>query len=83
MSAITESLAIGNELLNVRYRGASAEALKARCDAWFEAHKEWHVRDEFAGSRMLVSQLDLFSAASDRVRNVRLNCEYILNNKAA
>lgn len=72
--AISSSLKIAEDLIAVRYRGADASALLARCDAWCKVDHASEVRDTFKGSRMLPSQLDLIDKARDRVEAVRLNC---------
>jgi hypothetical protein len=83
MCFAVEGLLIARELIPVRYSGANAADLLSRCDAWFVSQSESTVRDQFKGSRMLVSQLDLFDKAFDRVRAVRMNCVEILAKSRA
>lgn len=80
---IAISLTIATDLIAVRYHGADASALLARCDSWLanESTERQAIRD----SRFNVSRkLDMLDKAVDRVRAVRLNCvELVAQRRAA
>lgn len=70
---IADSLTIATDLIAVRYHGADASALLARCNTWLVnvPTEQQAIRD----SRFNVSRkLDMLDKAIDRVRAVRLNC---------
>ncbi|MED5549032.1 MAG: hypothetical protein VX529_06690 [Pseudomonadota bacterium] len=74
-NSLAESHEIARAYIDVKYRGADAESLATRCRDWLadcEA-REWRVREEFAGNRMLPSQLDLLDRARERVCAVHSN----------
>lgn len=80
MSAVTESLDFAVEMIAVKYKGKSAKELYKKCELWLEKYNDSYIRDEYRGSRMIESQLDLFSKALDRVVNIQINCKNIIVN---
>lgn len=79
-SPLHRSWKLADQLREVKYRGGDPRALLADCEEWLGGYEaaDSALRERFAGSRMLVSQLDLLSVARDRVQAIASNCRSML-----
>ena len=66
----TEKFEITAQLLAVRSNAAAASDLRTACCVWLKRWTEATVREDFHGSSLLNSQLDLFSKYRDQMYGI-------------
>ncbi len=74
MNGMAESFEIVNAYISVVGKNNGHLDLLKKCNVWLSSFTESALRDEYKGSRMLATQLDLLDKARYRVCAVRRHC---------
>lgn len=80
MVGISDTWTLQDEYIQVKYNNSDPVALIEKCKSFLADYgkSKDKVYEEFGGSRMLASQLDLMSKAKDKVDAIIQNCQKIL-----